>query len=391
VRPVRRPSNLLRLTPAKEVELSTAAAVPSRYFRESNVHRNLTRASVATAAALSLSLLAACSLGGTESDGAESSKQVVVATHESWNMSKQVLKEFTDETGYVVKVEPVGDAGALTNRLVLTKNSPIADVVFGIDNTFASRAYDEGILAEYEPDTDPGERFDPSTDAMAGQLTAVDYSDVCVNVDDTWFAEKGLEPPTDFEDLAQQKYRGLFVTSAPTTSSPGLAFLLATVARFGEDGWRDYWERLASNDLKITAGWSDAYQVDFTAGGGSGDRPIVLSYASSPPFTIPEGSDEPTTSALLDTCFRQVEYAALLEGAENPEGAKAFIDFMVGTSFQKALPDNMYVFPVDSDVELPDAWASFAPTADTTWQVEEDAIADNRDAWLREWSDAVGS
>ncbi len=318
------------------------------------MHRNLKRASVATAAALSLSLLAACSLGGTDSGDAEASKQVVVATHESWNMSKQVLEQFTDETGYVVKVEPVGDAGALTNRLVLTKNSPLADVVFGIDNTFASRAYDEGILAEYQPDADPGERFEPASDAMGRQLTAVDYSDVCVNVDDAWFAEKGLESPKTFEDLTDEKYRGLFVTSAPTTSSPGLAFLLATVARFGEDGWKGYWERLTANDAKVTAGWSDAYQVDFTAGGGAGDRPIVLSYASSPPFTIPEGGDQPTTSALLDTCFRQVEYAAVIEGAENPEGAQAFIDFMVGDSFQEALPDNMYVFPVDSEVALPD-------------------------------------
>ncbi len=353
--------------------------------------RNIS-APAATAAVLSLGLLTACSVGGSAgNDDVAESKRVVVATHESWNMSKKVLRQFTEETGYVVKVEPVGDAGALTNRLVLTKNSPIADVVYGIDNTFASRAYDEGVLADYEPDDNPGASFEPATEGLARQVTPVDYSDVCVNVDDTWFADKGMAPPETLDDLAEEKYAGLFVTPAPTTSSPGLAFLLATIAAFGSDGWQGYWERLAANDTKLTAGWSDAYQVDFTAGGGGGERPIVLSYASSPPFTIPEDGDEPTTSALLDTCFRQVEYAALLEGAENPDGAKAFIDFMVGESFQEALPENMYVFPVDDAVALPDAWAKFAPTARDPWQVDEESIAAHRDEWLRAWSDAAGS
>lgn len=344
----------------------------------------------AIAAVLSLGLASGCSLGSSRSDDAEGSKQVVVATHESWNMSKPVLKEFTEQTGYVVKVQPTGDAGELTNKLVLTKGSPIADMVYGIDNTFVSRAVDEGILTDYEPADDPGASYEPEDEILARQVTAVDYSDVCVNVDDTWFEQKGIAPPKSFEDLAAKKYRGLFVLPAPTTSSPGLAFLLATIARFGEDGWKDYWTRLEANDVKLTSGWSDAYQVDFTAGGGSGDRPIVLSYASSPPFTIPEDGGPPATSALLDTCFRQVEYAAVLKGAENPEGARAFIDFMEGKSFQEALPDNMYVFPVDASVGLPETWTDYAPTAERTWQVDDAAIAANRDSWLREWADVAG-
>ena len=245
---------------------------------------------------------------------------------------------------------------------MLTKGSPIADVVYGIDNTFASRAVEEGVLVDYAPDADPGAAFEPQDAAAADQLTPVDYSDVCVNVDDAWFAEQDLQPPTSFADLADPRYRGLFVTPAPSTSSPGLAFLLATVAEYGEDGWADYWQQLVDNDVKVTAGWSDAYQVDFSAGGGSGDRPIVLSYASSPPFTIPEGGDEPTTSALLDTCFRQVEYAAVLEGAGNAEGARAFVDFMTEREFQEALPDQMYVFPVDPEAALPELWARLRRT-----------------------------
>ncbi|RYU14534.1 thiamine ABC transporter substrate-binding protein [Nocardioides iriomotensis] len=349
----------------------------------------------ATAVAATAGLvLAGCSLGTGDQDDAAggsaeggSSKEVVVATHDSWNMSKQVLRDFEQQTGYDLTIQPAGDAGALTNKLVLTKGSPIADAVYGIDNTFASRAVDEGVLTDFTPKTNPGSAYEPQDAEAAAQLTPVDYSDVCVNVDDVWFKEHDLAPPTSFEDLADPAYDGLFVTPAPSTSSPGLAFLAATVAEYGEDGWQDYWQRLVDNDVKVTAGWSDAYQVDFTAGGGSGDRPIVLSYASSPPFTIPEGETKPTTSALLDTCFRQVEYAAVLDGAANPEGAQAFVDFLGSRELQEALPDEMYVFPVDPEATLPDLWAKYAVPADDPATLPESEIAAHRSQWLEEWAD----
>jgi len=353
-----------------------------------SAHRPLsvrTAVAIATATALP-ALLAGCSLGGGEEEG-PASKRVVVATHGSWNMDKAVLRAFTQQTGYRVQVKPSGDAGELTNKLVLTKNSPLADMVYGIDNTFVSRAAEEGVLAPYEPQDAVGAELEPQDAEVADLVTPIDFSDVCVNVDDTWFADKGLEPPSTYEDLTDRRYQDLFVTPAPSTSSPGLAFLVGTIAKYGEDGWEDYWQRLLDNGTKVTAGWEDAYMVDFTAGGGGGDRPIVLSYASSPPFTVPEGGDEPTTSALLDTCTRQVEYAAVLEGAENPEGAQAFIDFMTTQRFQEALPENMYVYPADTSVELPEDWAAHAPTAERTWDLPETTVAENRDDWLQAWAD----
>lgn len=357
-------------------------------------------APLASVAVLALAV-SACSLGGTSTEAddptgdptgdptAPASKTVVLATHESWTVPDEVIAEFTDETGYRVKVEAAGDAGALTNKLVLTKGSPIADVVFGVDNTFASRAVEEGVFADYTPaDLPPSAGgFEMPDEAGAAALTPVDFGDVCVNVDDVWFADHGVEPPSTLDDLADPAYRDLFVTPGATTSSPGLAFLLATVAEYGEDGWEAYWEDLMANGARITSGWTDAYTVDFTAGGGDGDRPIVLSYASSPPFTIPEGGTRPTTSALLDTCYRQVEYAGVLEGAENPEGAQAFVDFMVGETFQAALPENMYVFPVDESVELPEVWARWAKTPEEPLTVDPTEVAENRDAWLTTWGE----
>ena len=348
--------------------------------------RTTTLTTLAVGSAL---VLAGC--GDAEDDaatgGSEAGKTVTIATHGSWAMSDEVMAAFKDKTGITVKIQPHGDAGELTNKLVLTKDNPLADGVFGIDNTFATRAVDEGVLASYTPDEMPESAHAFMLEGDAGEaLTPIDFGDVCINVDDTWFAEKKIAPPTTFDDLTESAYKDLLVVPGATSSSPGLAFLIATIGTYG-DGWKDYWEKLVDNGVKVDAGWEDAYTVDFTAGGGNGDRPIVLSYSSSPPFTVPEGGDKPTTSALLDTCFRQVEYAGVLEGADNPKGAQEFIDFMLGTEFQTALPDNMYVYPVDTSVALPDGWKEWAPTSPDPVEVPADEITENRADWLRDWRD----
>ncbi|USQ76089.1 thiamine ABC transporter substrate-binding protein [Ornithinimicrobium cryptoxanthini] len=311
--------------------------------------------------------------------------EVVLVTHDSFTLPDEVIDGFTDETGYDLVVRASGDAGSLTNQLVLTKGSPIGDAVFGIDNTFASRAVDEGVLAAYSPADLPAE---VSAHALPGEgpehLTPVDFGDVCVNIDDAWFEAEGIDPPQTLQDLTDPTYQDLFVTPGASSSSPGLGFLLATIGEFGEDGWQGYWEDLMANGATVTSGWSDAYGVDFTFSGG--DRPIVLSYASSPPFTIPEGGDEPTTSALLDTCFRQVEYAGVLEGAENPAGAQALVDYLLSDQVQAAIPDSMYVYPV-TDVELPELWAQWAQVADDPIDVDPALIEEHREGWVRQWAD----
>ncbi|MGN6251529.1 MAG: thiamine ABC transporter substrate-binding protein [Marmoricola sp.] len=345
------------------------------------------RATAALAAlALAVPALAAC---GSEASAGAASKTVVVATHDSWALPKSLLKQFTKQTGYTLKIEQQGDAGELTNKLVLTKDSPIADATYGIDNTFGSRAADAGVLAPYTPPNLPSSAKQYRLPGSAAdELTPVDYGDVCVNVDDAWFAQRHLAEPTSFDDLTKPAYKDLFVTEAPTTSSPGLAFLAATIAAKGSR-WQDYWKALVANGTKIDSGWDQAYEGDFTAGGGKGSRPIVLSYSSSPPFTIPQGASKPTTSALLDTCFRQVEYAGVVAGASNTEGARAFVRFMLSKPVQAALPDNMYVYPVDSSVQLPPEWAKFATVSAHPWQVSPQRLSAQRSTWLSQWRDVA--
>jgi len=355
--------------------------------------------SAAIAAAALLVPLAGCSLaggGGSDASGSDASAtggpgsgphQVVLVTHDSFVLPKNLIASFERRSGYDLVVHSVGDAGQLTNKLVLTKDHPLGDVSFGVDNTFASRAVDAGVFAPYQAALPAGaDQFTlPGDDGAGGRdLTPVDDASVCVNVDDTWFAAHHLAPPRTLDDLVEPAYRDLFVTPGAATSSPGMAFLLATIAKYG-DRWPDYWTELMANGAKLDDGWSQAYEVDFTQGGGQGDRPIVLSYDSSPAFTVSGGAS--STHALLDTCFRQVEYAGVLAGAQNPRGAQALVDFLLTPAVQKALPDSMYVFPVDSSVPLPADWAKFAEKPTDPWSLDPGEITDHRDEWLQQWSD----
>ncbi|RYP88049.1 thiamine ABC transporter substrate-binding protein [Nocardioides guangzhouensis] len=352
--------------------------------------RRATATTISTLAALALT---SCTLATESSDEkaertGSTSDRVVLVTHESFALPKKLEKQFEQDTGLTLDVRPSGDAGALTNKLVLTQDNPIGDVAFGVDNTFASRALDADVFAKYDA------RLPAGADAYAldegsDRLAPVDQASVCVNVDTAWYQEHDQAPPKTLDDLADPAYKDQLVVPGAPTSSPGMAFLLATIAQYGEDGWQDYWSRLMANGAKLTSGWNDAYFVDFTGGAEKGTRPIVVSYDTSPAFTVDKKTGRSTTAALLDTCFRQVEYAGVLENAKNPEGAQKVVDFLLSDEVQAALPDSMYVFPVADGVVLPKDWERFAVTPDQPYAVDPAAIAEHRQDWLTEWTDVT--
>ncbi|MCL2455417.1 MAG: thiamine ABC transporter substrate-binding protein [Micrococcales bacterium] len=350
-------------------------------------HRHRRGAGLVALLAAAVLGLAGCSAVGTGSGGA-AADTVTLVTHDSFWLPDEVFEVFTEQTGLTVRVVSQGDTGSLVNQLVLTKDAPLGDAVFGIDNTFASRALEAGVVvpAHLEAPALPDARAHalPGDD---GALVAIDYGDVCVNIDDAWFAASDLAPPATLDDLVRPEYRSLFVTPNPVTSSPGFAFLLTTIAASGDTGWPGYWTALKANDVQVASGWTDAYQSAFTAGGGGGDRPVVVSYASSPPFTVPDGGSTPTTSALLDTCFRQVEHAGVLAGAKNPDGAALLVDFLLSDTVQQAIPGAMYMYPVSTSVALPDDWARWAPVATDPFTVDPAAVATHREEWLNRWTD----
>jgi len=356
--------------------------------------RGYRRTAVTTAALTVAGLaLAGCSLVGSDTTPGPAASgtgggTVVLVTHDSFAVDPDVLAAFEAASGLTVEQVAPGDGGALVNQLVLTKDAPLGDVVFGIDNSFASRAIDAGVLDPYTPADLPDDAAQYAADD-AGSLTPIDVGDVCVNVDHAWFTAKGLPEPVTLEDLASPEYRDLLVVENPATSSPGLAFLLATVGAFGADGWQEYWAGLTANGVQVTEGWADAYSVDFSGSTGRGPRPLVVSYASSPPFEVPDGATEAPTGALLDTCFRQVEYAGVIAGAANPDGARRLVDFLLSADFQAGIPEQMYMYPVDPSVALPASWTAFAPLAERPFDVPAAQIAEHRDEWIRTWTDTV--
>ena len=307
------------------------------------------------------SLLAA-TLTGCSS--VNSSDQVVLVTHDSFAISDELKSKFEHETGLTLKIVKAGDAGAMTNKLVLTKDQPIGDVVFGIDNTLAPLATENQLID--------------------GSLSPVDEGDVCFNYDIKWFESHGIAAPTDIAQLATPAYKGLTVVENPATSSTGMAFLATTVAKFGDPGYLKYWQALKANDVKVAAGWEDAYFTDFSGSSGAGAYPIVLSYSSSPAYEVREDGKSATANILND-CFRQTEYAGVLAGAKNPIGAKKFVNFLLSQDFQKALPELMYVYPVMQGVELPESWSLFAPKATTVVGQQLD-VARDRKTWITSWS-----
>ncbi|MBL3687447.1 thiamine ABC transporter substrate-binding protein [Leucobacter zeae] len=363
--------------------------------------RTSRRAAAAVAATAALGLvLTACA----PSDGGDAvaSKEVTLVVHDSFP-NDEFAAAASSATGYEVRVVSAGDGGELTNKLVLTQGAPIADAFFGVDTIFASRLVENGVVEPYAPSHLPEGAADhallDASDSGDGEqriastgMIPVDFGATCINIDTAWFAEHGVDEPRTYEDLVKPEYRDLTVLLDPTASSTGASFLVGTVSAFGEDGFADYWKRLTDNGARIEQGWSDAYYGQFTQGGEEGTKPIVLSYASSPAFTVDEAGTSSSTKALLDTCTRQVEYGGVLAGSENPEGARAVVDYLVSGEFQKTIPEAMYMHPVDASVEMPEAWAAFAPepAADQTHDLPAQEIEAGREGWLQTLGDEIG-
>jgi thiamine transport system substrate-binding protein len=294
----------------------------------------------------------------------QAATKVTLVAHDSFAISDESISQFQEASGFELEIIRAGDAGSLTNRLVLTKDSPIADVVFGIDNTFRGIADENGIIE--------------------GELVAVDYADVCFNYDRLWFEERNITPPASWRDLTKPAYNSLTVVTNPLSSSPGLAFLATTVAAFGEPSYEQYWKELRDNGVMIASGWEEAYFTYFSGSSGNGEYPIVLSYSSSPAAEIRDDGKS-QTAALLDECFRQTEFVGTLAGAANPEGAKALVEFLLSESFQNTMPGLMYVYPVNEKAVIPAEWAEFGPAARST--IGEDlSIATHREKWQTTWS-----
>jgi len=331
-----------------------------------------------------LFFLAACSAPGP--------KTLTVMTHSSFAISEEVAKSFEEENNAKVVFLQSGDAGETLNKAILTKDAPLADVLFGVDNTFLSRAVEADIFETYTSpaleDVDDGFKLDDTN-----HVTPVDFGDVCINYDKKYFADHGLAVPQSLEDLAKPAYKDLLVIENPATSSTGLAFLLATRAHFGED-YLNYWKSLKNNGIVVVDGWETAYYTNFSGSSGRGAQPMVVSYGTSPAAEVVFAEtpliDAPTASVIgPDTCFRQIEFVGILSGTPNRALAEKFVDFMLSVQFQEDMPLQMFVYPLNRNAALPEAFVKYAQTPDQPALISPDEIAANRDAWIEAWTGAM--
>lgn len=331
---------------------------------------------VARGAILSIALvslgLAGCSAVDQKSSPEAKSEVVTILTHDSFALDDAQKAAFEKQSGYTLKTTSAGEAGVV-NQLLLNKDKARVDGVYGVDTFSAQKAIDEGVIANYTPHNDPG------SDYRVGGLTAIDQGDVCINSDAGTLDRLGLEKPESFEDLAKPEYASKLVLLNPAESSTGLSFLAGTISHFGAD-WKRYWTDLMTNGAKISSSWSDAYYTDFSGADGKGDYPLVLSYSSSPAET------NGATGVVEATCVRQVEYAAVVAGAKNPEGAQAFIDFMLSADAQGAIPAEMYMYPIDSSVALPESWGKFAKLSARSIVLDPKVAGADRDLWIKDWT-----
>ncbi len=325
---------------------------------------------------------------------AEETPTLVLASHDSFSVSEEVVTQFETEHDVALQFLTLGDAGEALNKMILSKDAPLADVFFGVDNTFLSRALEADIFEPYESPALAAIPDDLELDPEH-RLVPVDYGYVNLNADAGWFEAQGLALPATLDDLTRPEYAGLLVVQNPATSSPGLAFLLATIGYFGEEGYLDFWAALRENDVLVTDGWSEAYFEHFTVGsGGAGDRPLVVSYTTSPPADVLYATDGRTEPASVNVnpsggTFRQIEFVGIVAGTQQRELAERLVDYLLGERFQEDLPLQMFVYPVLPAAELPELFVQFAETADDPATVDPDAIDANREQWVAAWTEVM--
>ena len=330
--------------------------------------------------------IAASGCGGGGSPG-----DVVLVTHDSFLITGKERKAFERETGLKLRILESGDAGQALTTALLTAGNPQGDVFFGVDNNLLTRALEGGLFEPYVPPAlthvDPTYLLDPKH-----RVTPIDHSEVCVDYDRAWFAAHGVSPPSSIAQLTDPRYKGLLVVENPATSTPGLAFLLATIARYGRSGWKAYWAKLRENGPLVVDGWEEAYDARFSGGSAHGTYPIVVSYSTDPAAAVVFAGkklDRSPVGVVSDSCFRQIELAGVLRGTHNRAGARALVDFLLSREFQAGMPLTMYVLPTREGVPLPAVFRRFDPEIRHPLALPPATIGANRDAWVSEWTDLV--
>ncbi len=347
---------------------------------------------------MGLLILTGCTPTKTEeapqfSEIAEESKQLNIMTHDSFSASERVIAQFEESNNVKLNFLKSGDTGGALNRAILSKESPLAAVFYGVDNTFLTRAINADIFEPYNSpelsNIDEAFILDKEFNVLP-----VDYGDVCINYDKAYFSDNNLALPQSLEDLLKPEYKRLLVVENPALSSPGLAFMLATISHFGEDGYLDFWKSMRENGVVVVNDWETAYYTNFSASSGRGPQPMVVSYGTSPAAEViyaDEELDDTPTASLVgdDMCYRQIEFVGILKGTKNRQLAEKFVDFMLQKEFQEDIPLQMFVYPVNKLAILPQEFVDYTQSPQNPASMLSETIDTRREQWIQDWTDTV--
>lgn len=315
---------------------------------------------------------------------------LTILDHGAFGAFDDAKARFEELTGAKVEHIEADDSGSALNRAAREKGDPSFDVIYGIDNVLWTKAVEEGVFHAYEPAL--ATRIDPAYVFFEGTwwATPVDHGYIGVN----WDPVKLGANITSLDDV--KAHAGQFVTQDPRTSTPGLGFLLATIATYGETGWKDYWTDLFEGGVLVTSGWTEAYEQHFSAGygadyGGAADKAIVTSYTESPAYEAFFGRPADALARPLvapQSTFHQIQTMGIAKGTKELLAAQAWIEFTLTEDFQKLAAPGNAVYPVVSTVSTDDTYGDVdpAPGSFEPAQLDPATIGANLERWLREWT-----
>ncbi|OLS24440.1 MAG: Thiamine-binding periplasmic protein precursor [Candidatus Heimdallarchaeota archaeon LC_2] len=304
-----------------------------------------------------------------------------------------------------VKVVYFSDAASVLNRAITEKDSPIADILIGIDNVLVNKARANDILEPYRP-IEHLNIISSLVDGLASDylLTPYDYGVISL-----WYINERLEGTLDpdnliLTDLIDSTIARQIIVEDPALSSPGLGFLLHTISIFGDaetgikgvvDGdWRQFWSDLSDEDIRIVPSWGTAIDLLYTKEEG---RPVMVSYTSSPAYSSCLFDDRSTTSVLSHEMgttwgWRQIEGIGLVKESENKDLGKQFIDWFISNELQSEIYQNQWVYPAIKNITPPSCYDSVIPFDSITPLndfIPQSILAENLDSWLDDWEQAV--
>ncbi len=321
--------------------------------------------------------------GAKETSDTAVSNEITVYAYDAfcgdWGPGQKVVEAFKEKTGIDVNLVSAGDAIEMLTKAELEKDNPKADVIIGISDDMAVKAYNSNLFESYDSpvlnDIPEFLQFDKQN-----RLLPFDYGNFAFVYDSEKIAQADL--PKSLEDLTDPKYKDKVLLIDPRTSSVGLGLLIWTRELFGDD-YLTWWENMKDNALTITEGWSSAYGM-FTAG----EAPITLSYTTSPVYHVMFEDTTRYQALIFDEGHSAtIEGVGILKSSNKKDLAKQFVDFLL-TDAQLDIASANSMYPTNLATELPKAF-DWAPKPQITLSLDANDIEDNLDTWLNEWTEVM--